>query len=450
MIGVHAFMIMNDNSTDETQCILDEYIQQKIVFQVKSERGEAYMFDVCVEQMKKVLKFSAREMATTWIATHDVDEFIWLDPNITTQNNSDMSSSSSPLELVVRSLLDRYIHMQSIVIPRFLFGTSGHDHYQPDLVIGRFTQRFDVEQCRQQQLQQQQESQRTRRLSIAFRGGDGGGGPQERRPVSMCSPLANVTTSYPGDGKGLSLVPALARNCWKPVLEENRRKNTTRWTHKRNRCHTTHFHQLRNRSQLVESDSLVFTEQERGNMDRMLKSLRNIGNSTSNTGKMEQQQQQQQQQQPSDYDDRFVGYAQVVDSIAIMHYMTRSKEEFFQRTCASDFLKKYHQCSDCTPETYLELAESYSNYLQDERMLPFVKPLQERILLLQKNNGSTSTTSSSTSSNNQCHVEPHHTEQQPWEYYRECWASKKIAHENVQQEKAKFGKQKRQRPRSTG
>jgi hypothetical protein len=90
-------------------------------------------------------------------------------------------------------------------------------------------------------------------------------------------------------------------------------------------------------------------------------------------------------------------------SIVIMHYMTKSREEFYKRACASKWLDKYGECEGCSPETYFNLTLEYANNYQDDRMAPFsekLKPILE----------------ASTVGEN-CNTQP---VKHSLEYYREC------------------------------
>jgi hypothetical protein len=372
MIGFESFYLLNNNSTDATQCILDAYIKRGIVFQMRHVKQEHLVFDACVNRLME--QRNQTDLSNTWMATHDVDEFIWFQDN---NNNDDAGSTPSfSLQKAVHNLQQRHRSMQSMFIPRFLFGSSGHDHYQPGLVIKQYTRRFDPTGCpslnsgskvlqnADLHTHQQEQRRRRRRLTIAFK--------NNGEPTSFCNPSQNVTLPYHGGdgaGKGMSLVPALALDC-RPRPHP---LNSLPF------CQGTHFHKLRNASDPTTGIVLIRNNQ-------FEKNPTTLG------------------------DERYVGDAEIVDSIAIMHYMTRSREEFFQRTCSSCWVEKYQRCKECSPETYFNLSETYTNNFEDNRMAPFAKRL-EAILL--------ETSSSSMIDVSQCETAPPKTK--PWNFYRNCW-----------------------------
>lgn len=60
MIGFEAFLLMNDNSTDDTQCILDAYAEKGIVIRMPEdyeeskgdlERDNDNVFDACTRYL---------------------------------------------------------------------------------------------------------------------------------------------------------------------------------------------------------------------------------------------------------------------------------------------------------------------------------------------------------------------------------------------------------------
>lgn len=63
-------------------------------------------------------------------------------------------------------------------------------------------------------------------------------------------------------------------------------------------------------------------------------------------------------------------------SIAIMHYGTKSREEFYSRVCSVSWKNKYFRCPGCTPETVFDAQEIYANNYEDNRMIPFARQLK--------------------------------------------------------------------------
>ena len=80
-------------------------------------------------------------------------------------------------------------------------------------------------------------------------------------------------------------------------------------------------------------------------------------------------------------DPRCLDHRKVGPFIAIMHYMTKSRKEFYARVCSSDYKKKYCKCDTCTAATFFDddLTETYGNNMRDDRMVPFSAQLKTRM-----------------------------------------------------------------------
>lgn len=63
----------------------------------------------------------------------------------------------------------------------------------------------------------------------------------------------------------------------------------------------------------------------------------------------------------------------------LMHYMVKSRQEFYRRICDSGFSGKYYKCPTCSPETYFNDTAAYANDSADERMAPLVARTKERM-----------------------------------------------------------------------
>ena len=149
---------------------------------------------------------SKHELSCTYMLTHDVDEFLWFDQN-STGTISLLSSSPFSLKQVVSQLISIHAVESLLIIPRLLFGSSGHNHYEPDLVMNHFTHCFDVDSCRPKgkqqndlpRLSQRKQPNHSRRCLFS----------QERPQESFCdSKQDNFHSS-----KSMSLVLALASKC---------------------------------------------------------------------------------------------------------------------------------------------------------------------------------------------------------------------------------------------
>jgi len=296
MIGFDEFIILNDKSTDDTQCILDAYSREGIVKRVPEDIPDVIRDDatpIMIETVDRVFDICAQHLTSqnTWMVGHDVDEFVWIRQN-------------ASLADTVTSLTAQGSHA-SIHIPRLLFGSSNHETYEDDLVLKRFTRRFDIDSCHGQQ--------HGRRLF------------NRRKPASYCEEERGRRGSI-DNHKCLSLVSALAKTC------VNRQQNPVT-------CQRPHYHVLRN-SPNASHDVLWLPAG--APKRRHPKILRNVNN-----------------------------------QIMIMHYMTKSREEFYQRTCSSVWQSKYFQCPTCTVESYFNLTEEYANNFEDKRMIPLAEKLRK-------------------------------------------------------------------------
>ena len=93
MIGFESFLLMNDNSTDDTQCLLDEYASRGIVKRIPEDiddnvYGRPQVLNTIVSENDRVFDVCAKYLASrpdanrTWMLTHDVDEFVWFNKTI--------------------------------------------------------------------------------------------------------------------------------------------------------------------------------------------------------------------------------------------------------------------------------------------------------------------------------------------------------------------------------
>jgi Glycosyl transferase family 2 len=409
MIGFETFLLFNDRSTDGTQCILDGYAERGIVLRLPQDfvktgsetttstrpREQYSTFQACQEFLTQSL---TREKASqTWMATHDVDEFLWFDQSarsITTSSSS--SSSSPPLKQVISNLLFQIpsqhqqqggnlkhtpamTNVRSLVIPRLLFGSSGHDHYASDLVMNRITRRFDAGSC------PYFSSSSNNQTSIYA--------PSRRRrlfnhtqPTSYClsqtTKNRNKTSASFDDFKSMSRVSSLATKCHKI----NRETNETELAY----CHGPHVHQLQHSHDDISCGTSNTT------MTTSHSTLRNATRTFRN-------------------DARYLGPNQVYPFIALVHYRSKSRAEFYERTCDSRFSGKYFECPDCTPESYFNLIESFANLLEDHRMHDFA--IQLAVVMNGSNN---------VASTQHCHVEPPSTHKS-WDDYRSCFQKQRNA-----------------------
>jgi hypothetical protein len=371
--GVGAFMIMNDASTDDTQCILDAYAKQGVVVRIPQDfplknvtmrvyRDQGFVFDACVEYLARTL--DAQQMASTWLATHDVDEFIWFNSStMTADDNGPLSS----LKDAIRLLTKQHEHAQSLRFPRLMFGSAGHDFYEPGvLAMERFTYRFDGDSCPPSK--QRQLHGRRRRLF------------NQKHPTSYCD--ANPKKLY-DDHKSMTVMSAIARDCWNGSIDPVTSKKRVA------RCTNTHNHELQNPAGGPTNINLT---NHKGRQDAAAAASGSVGVVV---------------------DPRYLDALDALNTVAIMHYMTRSRQEFFQKNCGSQFANKYFLCSGCTVETHFNLTETYTNLLHDTRMHAMAQKVKEEMLAA-TNNGMSSSVASAT-------CNEMHPPTKSWDEYRKCW-----------------------------
>lgn len=316
MIGIDSFILLNDNSTDDTQCLLDAYAEEGLVQRIPEDIDDAAyvsseyvetrtrtkndrVFDVCARYLK-----GTQGADRTWMLTHDADEFLWFkkSPHV-----------HSLTDAILKLITSDNPSIQSLIIPRLTFGASGHEKYEQGLVIDRFTRRYSAARCPMLTDSARQDIQKPHVGSLAF-----------------CPKKASRRSDYKR-GKSMSLVSALAGACY-------RRNGVSP-----KMCNGPHRHTLKD---LETEESETETN----------------GLNTHDTRYLE--------------DPEMIGA-----NIALMHYVTKSREEFYERTCGSVWLSKYKACSGCSPESNFNLAEAYANNFEDRRMADFaaqLKPVLEK------------------------------------------------------------------------
>ena len=358
MIGFDSFILMNDRSKDSTQCILDAYAQEGLVHLFDKHLGfrrigQGRVFDACVNYLNMITTDSEQ----VWLATHDTDEFIWFNKTETTTS----------LKHVIQDMVQSRTNLvtNSLQVPRLMFGASGSNLYKENPVTERFDHRFNHEKCYDSQSQEQEQPKqsnirrrRRRRLQT---------NEKTDNPHPKCLTESFGISSY-DYYKSISLLPAMAQSC---IETDNKTGKDVKV-----RCHNTHNHILKKAEMNPwSSEPFRITAETRESWSQRWKE-----------------------------DSRYVGMDKVGTRMVIAHYMTKSRQEFYERICESGFKDKYFVCPDCSPETFFNYSESYSNNDKDDRMNDFTKLLKERL--------------KASFTGSHCETTPKH---HSWEYYQNCW-----------------------------
>ena len=312
MLGFDKILVHNYDSTDDTKCILDAYAKEGIVVRVPEdiELGDTFKpvqrraLSYCAKYLSKQEE-NADAPTHTWMITHDIDEFLWF-------NQTDGIGSLK--DAANRLIQENGNEIESLPVPRLFFGSSGKDHYEPELVIDRFTHRFDYNAC-----PQDASAEKSPRLFA-----------DQPKLRSYCDQSRMTKVSSYDDVKTMSLVSALALECF------NERDPAT--GDPIDGCVGPHRHFLKD----LNGSAIRMNVTEKGILD----------------------------------DPRCLDLHKVGPSIAIMHYRTKSREEFYARMCSSVYKKKYSTCKTCTAETYFDLTETFGNNMRDDRMAPFSAQLK--------------------------------------------------------------------------
>eukprot|EP00581_Thalassiosira_minuscula_P032618 CAMPEP_0183767970 /NCGR_PEP_ID=MMETSP0739-20130205/12495_1 /TAXON_ID=385413 /ORGANISM="Thalassiosira miniscula, Strain CCMP1093" /LENGTH=365 /DNA_ID=CAMNT_0026006919 /DNA_START=336 /DNA_END=1433 /DNA_ORIENTATION=- len=316
MIGFDTFLILNDESTDDTQCILDAYAKENIVLRIPFDVGDSYsgklwhIFDDCANYLNShPEQFNPSK---TWMMTHDTDEFVYIKRRHSIHNA--VMQLSNPNQAM------------SLKVPRLTFGSSGQEYYQPGLVIDRFAWRFNHTMC--------PEVRKKYGKKGLFKGVKGGRG-------SPCSWKTPPSDSY-DNVKSISLVSQMAEKCY--ALTEDGGQLLLR-----NACADTHKH------------TLVDVTEHRGMNETNPVAARG------NSGKEREN------------DPRYVNPITVGEEIVLMHYWVKSRQEFYERACSSVWSDKYFECPECTPESFFGLTNTYANSFHDLRMARVSPQLTKRL-----------------------------------------------------------------------
>ena len=302
LIGFDAFLLLDDGSTDDTPCILQAYAKVGIVIRVPTDIGyndtkldkmNDHVFDTCANYLNSHQdRFDPRN---TWMMTHDVDEFVWL------------KHGTSTISRAIRNILRNKPYVRSIEVPRLLFGSADKQHFEPGLVIDRFQRRFDRGSCGEKHRRDQ-----ARRLF------------DQDNPRSYCE--RKNKNSY-DNVKSISLVSSLATKCDENNIPKHREKAHGANTKEANYCSSTHQHML---VSVPKKTPHVGGSTDAADLPMWNKNARKS-------------------------DQRIAAMQYTSHFMVVMHYMVKSRQEFFHRACTSVWSHKYFQCEGCNPESYFDI-----------------------------------------------------------------------------------------------
>ena len=243
----------------------------------------------------------------------------------------------------------------SLQIPRLMFGALGSDRYKNKSVIERFQCRFKHKKC-----------PNSTSKSLCSR--DLAGWTDKPHKCSTASFSMSSYDYY----KSISLLSAMPRVCINT--------NLTSGTWKQVCCHNTPNHILK----LMENGMTNLSDE-----NTPYEVCRETNVNWPGRWRI---------------DPRYAGVDEVGTKLVINQYMTKSRQEFYEQICASQFKDKYFNCPNCMLESFFDYSESYSNSHGDDRMQDFAQLLKKHL------------EESHTALH--CDMEPNH---HLWENYQQCW-----------------------------
>mmetsp|Transcript_4659 Transcript_4659/g.5184 ORF Transcript_4659/g.5184 Transcript_4659/m.5184 type:complete len:1091 (+) Transcript_4659:138-3410(+) len=325
-IGFDTILIANDRSTDNSQCVLDAYAQKGLVTRIPEDIGNAYnrinfdkqnvgnlppqweLYDICRRYLRN-LELESGKDSVTWMFTNDVDEFLWL------KRTQDVKTAKD----VVRKILRERPATQSIRVPLYQFGSSGHSTYNSQFLMDRFVHRYDY------------------------------------KPDTSANAISWGTLDFGIRYKTMSLVSAMMETCnWREL------------------CLEGHNHPLKG----ALSNKLSKKNMPKpGTGQKKKKRNKKRKGAARETRRLA----------AGDNGPLFRMPNKVSQYLALAHYKTKSREEFFSRNCASRFIDKYYVEANkekeypgcCSPETFLNHLDQKAS-LFDGRMGPFAEELRHR------------------------------------------------------------------------
>ena len=324
-IGFDLIILHNDNSDDDTQCVMDAYADKGLVLKMSEVNKEyvdgvdinhqgrrpmlfnvgsmsvysitqlspgitfssvAFVFigvvyDICRKHLLDLERQTEGKGTKWWMLTNDPDEFLWIN----------RSTGATTAKDVLQHLLSNQPTLLSIRIPNFTYGSSGREEYSPESAMKSFNYRFDDKAYMENPNRE-----------IIFKG---------------------LIEPYQVQQKAFSMVSEMAEDCGEKIKY----------------CSITHYHSI--------STDVV--------KDKLNKS------------------------NAKDTKFRFQVMDKVKEYFSLAHYKVKSREEFYERVCHSGYFGKYYHPGSirkegypgcCSPKAFFDSLNHYAT-LFDDRMSEF-------------------------------------------------------------------------------
>lgn len=316
-LGFDSIFIANGGSRDETQCVMDAYARDKRFHvlrlpedvPVKGNLGsQQNAYRLCQKHLVE-LEQRSKGADAWWMLTHDTDEFVWID----------QEKGYRSIQDVLGTILKDQPAIQNMKVPRYAFGSSGQEEYQPNFVMDRFVHRYDSDlSCRHERAREGRDDRR--RLTM------------ESFTETNQSPCGRPEPTI-DQSKAFSRVSALANECY-VILGDG--------TKKRKACHSPHNHVLKATGTNASEPIL---------RDHHSESRRHDGRHIF----------------PEDVEKY---------GLLVAHYQMKSRSEYYFRMCESVHAFRKYDCEDCSIKTQFDTFNRYAN-VEDLRMMKYVDKLRQ-------------------------------------------------------------------------
>ena len=125
--GVDHFFLIDDNSTDDFQSILQPYIEKGIVTLFQHTEPWSYYLGRQKDMYNHFLFPQIQKKTTKWLAILDIDEYLW-----------------SPMSIDLKEPLRQCEHFGQLQVKTIYFGSNGYIQ-QPKQIVSTFTKRSSVD-----------------------------------------------------------------------------------------------------------------------------------------------------------------------------------------------------------------------------------------------------------------------------------------------------------------